>query len=132
MLAMLGMVAGMQGGQLGIKQLMQLMCYNCNGKGHYARDCPKPRVRDAKYFKEQTLLVAKDEAEVNLDTEENDLMLTNAYGDDQLKELNPSDNSEQAEHDPNAHDQNYGDIESQIYNVQVEAEKAKCVDTKGT
>ncbi|GKD42766.1 putative reverse transcriptase domain-containing protein [Tanacetum coccineum] len=25
-----------------------VQCYNCNEKGHYAYDCPKPRVRDAK------------------------------------------------------------------------------------
>ncbi|GJS12928.1 retrovirus-related pol polyprotein from transposon TNT 1-94 [Tanacetum coccineum] len=36
-------------------------CYNCNGKGHYARECPKLRVRDAKYFREQMLLTTKDE-----------------------------------------------------------------------
>ncbi|GKF59125.1 retrovirus-related pol polyprotein from transposon TNT 1-94, partial [Tanacetum coccineum] len=35
-------------------------CYNYNEKGHYARDCQKPRVRDAKYFKEQMLLAMKD------------------------------------------------------------------------
>ncbi|GKF69967.1 integrase, catalytic region, zinc finger, CCHC-type containing protein, partial [Tanacetum coccineum] len=60
-----------------------VQCYNCNGKGHYARDCPKPRVRDAKYFREQMLLATKDE-------EENDFMLVNAYGDDTLEELNAS------------------------------------------
>ncbi|GJV70122.1 retrovirus-related pol polyprotein from transposon TNT 1-94 [Tanacetum coccineum] len=27
-------------------------CYNCSGKGHYARNCPKPRVWDSKYFME--------------------------------------------------------------------------------
>ncbi|GJZ96369.1 integrase, catalytic region, zinc finger, CCHC-type containing protein [Tanacetum coccineum] len=67
-----------------------IQCYNYNGKGHYARDCPKSRVRDAKYFREQMMLTAKDEAGVNLDTKENDFMLMNAYGDDQLKELNAS------------------------------------------
>ncbi|GJU05064.1 integrase, catalytic region, zinc finger, CCHC-type containing protein [Tanacetum coccineum] len=36
-------------------------CYNCNGKGHYARECPKLRVRDAKYFREQMLVTTKDE-----------------------------------------------------------------------
>ncbi|GKA75391.1 putative ribonuclease H-like domain-containing protein [Tanacetum coccineum] len=64
--------------------------HNCNGKGHYARDCPKPRVHDAKYFREQMLLAIKDEAGFNLDAEVNDFMLMNAYGDYQLKELNAS------------------------------------------
>ncbi|GJU68971.1 retrovirus-related pol polyprotein from transposon TNT 1-94 [Tanacetum coccineum] len=65
-----------------------VQCYNCNGRGHYARDCPKPRVRDAKYFREQMLLATKDEAGVHLDEEENDFMLDNAYGDNTLEELN--------------------------------------------
>ncbi|GKA41922.1 integrase, catalytic region, zinc finger, CCHC-type containing protein [Tanacetum coccineum] len=30
-----------------------VQCYNCSGKGHYARNYPKPRVRDSKYFMEQ-------------------------------------------------------------------------------
>ncbi|GJU27439.1 gag-pol polyprotein [Tanacetum coccineum] len=34
-----------------------VQCYNCSEKGHYARNCPKPRVRDSKYFMEQMLLV---------------------------------------------------------------------------
>ncbi|GKD68228.1 retrovirus-related pol polyprotein from transposon TNT 1-94, partial [Tanacetum coccineum] len=46
-----------------------IQCYNSNGKGNYARECPKPRVRDAKYFREQMLLAAKDKAEVNWDAE---------------------------------------------------------------
>ncbi|GJU95374.1 reverse transcriptase domain-containing protein [Tanacetum coccineum] len=37
-------------------------CYSCNEKGHYACKCPKPRVRDSKYFMEQMLLAKKDEA----------------------------------------------------------------------
>nr|GEV71943.1 hypothetical protein [Tanacetum cinerariifolium] len=57
-----------------------VQCYNCNGKGHYTRECPKTKVRDAKYFKEQMLLPAKYKAGVNLDAEENDVMLMNAYG----------------------------------------------------
>ncbi|GKC27743.1 retrovirus-related pol polyprotein from transposon TNT 1-94 [Tanacetum coccineum] len=43
-----------------------VQCYNCNEKGHYARDYQKPRVYDAKYFKEQMLLAMKDEAGSNL------------------------------------------------------------------
>ncbi|GKC44088.1 retrovirus-related pol polyprotein from transposon TNT 1-94 [Tanacetum coccineum] len=64
-----------------------VQCYNCNRKGHYARDCPKPRVRDAKYFREQMLIAMKDEAERNLNYEENDFMLDKAYGDETLEEL---------------------------------------------
>ncbi|GJW78564.1 gag-pol polyprotein [Tanacetum coccineum] len=52
--------------------------YNCNAKGHYARDCPKPRVRDSKYFMEQMLLAKKDEDEVILSNEHNDFLLADA------------------------------------------------------
>nr|GEU82126.1 hypothetical protein [Tanacetum cinerariifolium] len=33
-----------------------VQCYNCSEKGHYARNCPKLRVRDSKYFMAQMLL----------------------------------------------------------------------------
>ncbi|GJY75289.1 putative reverse transcriptase domain-containing protein, partial [Tanacetum coccineum] len=42
-----------------------IQCYNCNERGQYARDCHKPRVHDAKYFREQMLLVMKDEVGSN-------------------------------------------------------------------
>nr|GEV22023.1 hypothetical protein CTI12_AA305860 [Tanacetum cinerariifolium]GEV25440.1 hypothetical protein CTI12_AA305860 [Tanacetum cinerariifolium] len=61
--------------------------YNCNARGHYACDFPKPKVHDAKYFKEQMLLAMKDEAGGTLNDEENDFMLDNAYGDETLEEL---------------------------------------------
>nr|GEW29764.1 hypothetical protein [Tanacetum cinerariifolium] len=38
----------------------------------------KPRIRDAKYFKEQMLLAMKDEAGSNLKDKENDFMLENS------------------------------------------------------
>nr|GEU33943.1 hypothetical protein [Tanacetum cinerariifolium] len=57
--------------------------YQC----HYAHDCQKPRVRDAKYFREQMLLAMKDEAESKLKDKENDFMLDNSYGDETLEEL---------------------------------------------
>nr|GEV93419.1 zf-CCHC domain-containing protein/UBN2 domain-containing protein [Tanacetum cinerariifolium] len=40
--------------------------FNCSGKGYYARNCPKPRVWDSKYFMEQMLLAKQDEAGVIL------------------------------------------------------------------
>ncbi|GJR85850.1 retrovirus-related pol polyprotein from transposon TNT 1-94 [Tanacetum coccineum] len=63
-----------------------VQCYNCNEKGHYAREYRKPKVRDVKYFREQMLLAMKDEAGSNLSNEENDFMLDTSYGED-LEEL---------------------------------------------
>ncbi|GKF68351.1 hypothetical protein Tco_0198030, partial [Tanacetum coccineum] len=56
-------------------------------ESHYARYCPKPKVRDAKYFREQMLLAMKDEAGGILNDEENDFMLDNAYRDETFEEL---------------------------------------------
>ncbi|GKA76392.1 retrovirus-related pol polyprotein from transposon TNT 1-94, partial [Tanacetum coccineum] len=64
-----------------------VQCYNCNARGHYARDCPKPKVRDTRYFREHMLLAMKDEAGGTLNAVENDFMLDNAYGDYTLEEL---------------------------------------------
>ncbi|GKA00565.1 retrovirus-related pol polyprotein from transposon TNT 1-94 [Tanacetum coccineum] len=67
-----------------------VQCYNCSGKGHYARNCPKPRVRDSKYFMEQMLLAKQDEAGVILTDEQNDFLFADAiYGGamEEIKEL---------------------------------------------
>nr|GEW29772.1 integrase, catalytic region, zinc finger, CCHC-type, peptidase aspartic, catalytic [Tanacetum cinerariifolium] len=116
-----------------------------NDERHYDRDCQKPRVRDAKYFREQMLRVIKDEAESNLKDEENDFTLDNSYEDETLEELTvvvimmariqqadenaesePSydakgvseveNNGGTSEHDSNAHDE-YHDIEMLANNI---------------
>ncbi|GJR49337.1 hypothetical protein Tco_1399858 [Tanacetum coccineum] len=48
------------------------------GKGHYARNCPKPRFRDSKYFMEQMLLAKQDEAVIILTDEQNDFLFADA------------------------------------------------------
>ncbi|GJY51951.1 hypothetical protein Tco_0442798 [Tanacetum coccineum] len=53
----------------------------------YARDCLKPRVHNAKYFREQMLLAMKDEAESILNNKENDFMLDTSYDDATIEEL---------------------------------------------
>ncbi|GJS16937.1 retrovirus-related pol polyprotein from transposon TNT 1-94 [Tanacetum coccineum] len=64
-----------------------VQCYNCSGKGHYARNCPKPRVRDSKYFMEQMLLAKQDEAGVILTDEQNDFLFADASRMEEIKEL---------------------------------------------
>ncbi|GJY46151.1 retrovirus-related pol polyprotein from transposon TNT 1-94 [Tanacetum coccineum] len=56
-------------------------------KGHYARDCLKPRVCDSKYIMEQMLLAKKDEAGVSLSNEQNDFHLADATQMEELEEL---------------------------------------------
>ncbi|GJW44510.1 retrovirus-related pol polyprotein from transposon TNT 1-94 [Tanacetum coccineum] len=62
-------------------------CYNYGGKGHYARNCPKPRVRDSKYFMEQMLLAKQDEADVILTDEHNDFLFADASTMEEIEEL---------------------------------------------
>ncbi|GKA67459.1 retrovirus-related pol polyprotein from transposon TNT 1-94 [Tanacetum coccineum] len=63
-----------------------VQCYNYSGKGHYARNCPKPRVRDSKYFMEQMLLAKQDEAGVILIDEQNDFLFADASRIDEIEE----------------------------------------------
>nr|GEV49341.1 hypothetical protein [Tanacetum cinerariifolium] len=55
-----------------------VQCYNCSEKGHYARNYPKPRVKDSKYFMEQMLLAKQDEARVILTDEHSDFLFADA------------------------------------------------------
>ncbi|GJW30056.1 hypothetical protein Tco_0046931 [Tanacetum coccineum] len=58
------------------------------GKGHYARNCPKPRVRDSNYFMEQMMLAKQDEAGVLLTDEHNDFLFADASRMEESEELN--------------------------------------------
>ncbi|GJR11424.1 retrovirus-related pol polyprotein from transposon TNT 1-94 [Tanacetum coccineum] len=62
-------------------------CYNCSGKGHYARNCLKPRVHDSKYFMEQMLLAKQDEAGVIRTDEQNDFLFADASRMEEIEEL---------------------------------------------
>ncbi|GKC39259.1 retrovirus-related pol polyprotein from transposon TNT 1-94 [Tanacetum coccineum] len=66
---------------------INVQCYNCSKKGHYACNCTKLRVRDLKHFMEQMLLAKQDEAGVILTDEQNDFLFTDASRMEEIKEL---------------------------------------------
>ncbi|GKD71021.1 hypothetical protein Tco_1325111, partial [Tanacetum coccineum] len=66
----------------------QIRCYNYRGLGHLARNCTvRPKRRDAAYLQTQLLIDQKEEAGIQLQAEEFDLMAA-AADLDEIKELN--------------------------------------------
>nr|GEW15379.1 retrovirus-related Pol polyprotein from transposon TNT 1-94 [Tanacetum cinerariifolium] len=66
----------------------QIRCYNCRGVGHYTRNgTVRPRRRDAAYLQTRLLIAQKEEAGIQLQAEEFDLM-ADAADLDEIEEVN--------------------------------------------
>ncbi|GJX44692.1 gag-pol polyprotein [Tanacetum coccineum] len=66
----------------------QIRCFNCRGLGHLARNCTvKPRRMDATYLQTQLLIAQKEEARIQLQAREFNLMVA-AVDLDEIEEVN--------------------------------------------
>ncbi|GJU79022.1 retrovirus-related pol polyprotein from transposon TNT 1-94 [Tanacetum coccineum] len=67
-----GNVGGLnRGGIINPGPARPIKCYNCNGLGHIARECPRPkRLQDSDYFKDKMLLMQAQENGAVLDEEQ--------------------------------------------------------------
>ncbi|GJY86589.1 ribonuclease H-like domain-containing protein [Tanacetum coccineum] len=99
------------GGNNVIGQAMVVRCYNCQGEGHMARQCTKPkRPRNFAWFKEKMLLVEAQESSQVLDEEQLAFLEDLGIPDGQAIQKTIPQNATFQANDLDAYDSNYDDI----------------------
>ncbi|GKC60660.1 hypothetical protein Tco_1088258 [Tanacetum coccineum] len=116
----------------------QIRCYNYKGLGHYARNYTvRPRRRDAAYLQTQLLIAQKEEAKIQLQAEEYDLMSV-AADIDEIEEVNAncilmanlqqaSTSGTQTDKAP-IYDSDGSAEQSLVYNLAIEVKKVNMVN----
>ncbi|GJY46985.1 retrovirus-related pol polyprotein from transposon TNT 1-94 [Tanacetum coccineum] len=76
---------------------LTVQCYNCSGKGHYARNCPKPRVSDASRMEEIEELSANICLMARIQPVDNTYNAGPSYDSAFISEVQSSSNNENEE-----------------------------------
>ncbi|GJT59478.1 retrovirus-related pol polyprotein from transposon TNT 1-94 [Tanacetum coccineum] len=106
----------------------QIRCYNCRGLGHLARNCTvRPRRRDAAYLQTQLLIAQKEEAGIQLQAEEFDLMAA-AADLDEIEECGTRGGT--VDQHPATVEETRAYFESLYNNLATEVEKVNLVNHK--
>ncbi|GKB16172.1 retrovirus-related pol polyprotein from transposon TNT 1-94 [Tanacetum coccineum] len=85
-------ISGTEGNNSGQQRIIK--CFNCQGEGHMARQCPKPkRKRDATWFRDKVLLVEAQGSGKVLNEEELEFLADPGVTEDVLSEVPYSENT---------------------------------------
>nr|GFA45793.1 hypothetical protein [Tanacetum cinerariifolium] len=90
-----------------------IVCYNCKGEGHMAKQCTKPkRKRDAEWFKDKVLLVQAQASRQVLQEEELDFLADPGTAESSTNQTIVTTNAAYQADDLDAYDSDYDELNS--------------------